>query len=141
MFRLRRSLNILDLSSLRRGYVADFNERKDIMIAILKMKAYGDFDEPYDINIAAGNRDKVLGVCGILISFCELLPGCSQDVKLAKYLNDEEYVDRLMGMLIMLSCFSTQQAKMFIEKLRSLCDGPSVYVYKDTFSVDEIEQI
>ena len=116
-------------------------ERKTNMIAILKMKVFADFDEQYDVNVAAGNRDKIVGVCRVLNNFCEFLPGCEQDVELSKYLEDKEYAERLSGMLNVLCCFSTRKAIEFVELLKRLCEGPRVYVYKDTFTVEEIVQL
>ncbi len=111
------------------------------MIAILKMKAWGDFDEPYDINVAAGDAQSVSEICTTLNNYCSMLPGCGQDIRLSKYLEDDDYAERLVNMLTVFSRFSENQAIDFVAELNRLCNGINVCVYKDTFSVDNIIQI
>lgn len=111
------------------------------MISILQIRAYGDFNEPYEINIAAGDSEKIYSVCRVLNTFCRNLPGCDQDVKLSTYLEDHEYIDQLTDRLVERNLFSKQQAVLFVEKLNGLCKGNSVYVYENAFRVDDVVQI
>lgn len=110
-------------------------------MTILKMQAYGDFDVPYEIDVAVGNEHRVHEMCKRLNDFCKLLPGCEQDVKLSKYLEDREYADKLAHTLVGSGMFSTRQAIEFVTRLRNLCQNSSVYVYEDTFTVNDTIQI
>ena len=110
-------------------------------ISILKMRAWADFDMPYEIDIAAGDFDRVYKFSRVLNTFCRQLPGCAQDVKLSKYLEDKEYAEQLMHQFIGFELLSTKQAITFVEKLKSLCKGHNVYVYENAFIVNDVVQI
>lgn len=111
------------------------------MISILKMKAFGDFEVPYEIDVAAGDHDRVHKISEVLNNYCKTLPGCAQDVKLAMYLDNRDYADKLAHQFIGRGIFSTQQAIDFVEGLKHLCEGHYVYVYEDVFTVNNVVQV
>lgn len=69
-------------------------------MTILMMKAFGDFAEPYDINIAVGEEQKIQGICRVLNKFCKELLGSERDVKLSYYLNKDDVANELMCKLV-----------------------------------------
>lgn len=107
---------------------------------ILKMKAFGDFDSPYDINICAGEGNRIEKIKEILNNFCKSLPGCEQDVSLSIYLADDHYFATLTAQLVNAGCFSDEKAKDFVTMVYNQCIS-SVYVYKDTFEAELITEI
>ena len=109
-------------------------------MTILKMKAYGDW-EPYDINIGAGDNERIHVICDVLNDFCSKLPGCEQDVKISIYLDELEYSNVLINRLVHSKQFDPDQAQAFVDKLTAECRGPSVYVYPDTFSYEDVDMI
>lgn len=110
-------------------------------MTILMMKAFGDFDARYDINIAVGDNARVSAICEVLNGYCKELPGCEQDVRLSAYLANIQCVNELVGRLTTNALFSEYQAKKFVEKLATICVNHWVYVYSNTFTVEEVPQI
>lgn len=110
-------------------------------MTILTMKAFGDFDAEYDINLCIGDNEKIGIIRNALNSFCKTLPGCGQDIALAKYLNDYRYTEELTELLFRTNQFTLPQAKDFVKFLHQNCGSSSVFVYEDTFGLENITQI
>ena len=108
---------------------------------ILEMKCYGDFDSVYTVNLGVGEDSRIQQIEKVLNDFCATLPGCDNDVKLIEYLNSKNYTNTLLNSLVEVNCFSSQQALDFINSIIEKCKIHWVYVYSDTFIVEDIETI
>ena len=108
---------------------------------ILEMKCFGDFDSVYNINLGVGEESRIQQIEKVLNDFCKTLPGCDNDVKLIEYLNDKNYNNVLIKNLVEADCFSSQQALDFVKSITEKCKIHWVYVYSDTFIVEDIETI
>ena len=124
---------------MRRG--CSFVVEKGHGMTILKMKAWGDFDVPYEVNVGAGDNGRIRWICRILNEFCEQLPGCDKDIKLSVYLSELEYSNILVNRLVDAGQFTAEQAKGFVEKLENICADHWSYVYADMFTYEDVEAI
>ena len=110
-------------------------------MTILKVKAFADFDAPYEINIGVGDNGRVRNICEILNNFCKQLPSLDQDIKLSIYLDEIEYSNILIHRLIDSGHFTTRRAMNFVEELKEVCEHNWVYVNDNIFTVEDVEQI
>ena len=102
---------------------------------IISVKAFADFDIPYDSELAVIENEVVVKeLCSVLNDFCAGLDGCHQDVRLIKYLGDKEWVDKLANELNEKTKIDKSNIGYFIEKLVSVCDSECVYIYPNIFS-------
>ena len=105
-------------------------------MVIMRVKAFADFDIPYEIDLAVLEKKEVADeICKVLNGFCERLEGCHQDVKLMKYLAHKDWVDKLAKELRENTKIDKYQVNLFIENLISVCEENYVYIYPDIFSV------
>ena len=109
-------------------------------MTVLQVKAFGDFDYPYTVDVCCGEKERIDQITKMLNDFCKSLPECEQDVRLSNYLNNSK-VERELRQWLILHNFSFQQAADFLDKLTEVCENETVYIYKDTFSSNEIMQI
>lgn len=111
-------------------------------MAILKVRAYADFDVAYDINLATmESKEKLTEVCNILNKFCESFPECNQDVRLKKYLCHVNWVENLKYILVHGTKMDRKQVDGFVEKLKNICEQNYVYIYPNIFSVEEVMEL
>jgi hypothetical protein len=116
-------------------------KKKGKDMKVLKMKAWGDFDTPYHVNVAAGDDDKIQKACNVLSEFCKALPGCDQDVELKKYLEKREDRNRLQYLLTGDNLFSPMQAVVLVNEIQHLCDTNCAYIRGNMFMCEQMIQI
>ncbi len=106
---------------------------------ILKVRAFGDFDVSYDIDLAVfEEKEKSDESCKVLNEFCRSLDGCNQDIKLSKYLVHSNWVEKLKKALEENTEMCDSQISSLVQILVSLCKENSIYIYPDIFFVNTI---
>ena len=111
-------------------------------MTVLMMQAFGDFDEPYDVNIAIGDFGKICTVQEILNNFCKQLPGCDKDIRLSVYLDEMEYSNILVNRLFDSGYFEAKHnVETFVKELTEICKHHSAYVYGNMFTRGKVSRI
>lgn len=105
---------------------------------ILMVKAFGDFDCPYDIPVCCGADKHIMQrIRHALNNYCANHPKVGLDVKLI-----EDFKDFNSGLYASLhEVVSEEIADKIYAKLEEICSGDSVLIYGDIFEIQEILDI
>ncbi len=105
---------------------------------ILMVKAFGDFDCPYDVPVCCCvEKHVVQNIRQALNNYCSKHPKVEMDVKLI-----EDFKDFNSGLYAALcEVVSEDVADKIYAKLEEICSGDSVLIYGDIFEVQEILDI
>ena len=109
-------------------------------MVILKVEAFADYDVAHDVDLAIiENKEMADEVCVALNEFCQSLDGCDgADVKLAKYLSHQTWVDTLIQQLKEKTKIEMEKAKLLVDNIIGICRNYNVYIYSDIFSVRDV---
>lgn len=105
---------------------------------ILMVKAFGDFDCPYDVPVCCcSDKHVAQRISQALNNYCSKHPKVEMDVKLI-----EDFKNFASGLYeSLLEVASEDVADKIYTKLEEICAGDSVLIYGDIFEVQEILNI
>ena len=105
---------------------------------ILMVKAFGDFDCPYDIPVCCcADKHVAQRIRHTLNQYCAKHPKAEMDVKLIEDLKDTN-----SGLHIALrETVSEDIADKIYANLEEICNSESVYIYDNIFEVQEVLDI
>ena len=107
---------------------------------LITVRAYSDFDIPYDIPvIAVGNNKKLNEIIDTLNGFSKNHNQNGEDKKLSELLKDNLLYKELNESLN--SKIDEHDADIIIRKLTDVCKNNNVFVYDDIFNILEVTEI
>lgn len=104
---------------------------------VLTVRAFGDFDSPYEINVCASTNKELLNhVANTLNSACKNHPECNNDCPFIDILDTGKFKREIM--LNLTDKMSREQATNIIDIVYDICKHNSVYIYPEVFVVDTV---
>ena len=104
---------------------------------ILKLKAIGDYNTKYFINISTSNDAQfIIDVKIALNNFCSSLEGVDTCIRMSRYLCEEEIEKKFNDFILPLMEY--YRAKQLFDKIKDVCDKNYVYLCSDSFELEDV---
>lgn len=109
---------------------------------ILKVKAFADFDIPYDINISVfGDLSTVEYLRDTLNKYISECSVVDQDILFSKLMENKEEADKFCGRVrfAFTGMLDYEALNSFVDTIFSICKNNCVYINTNIFSIEEVK--